>query len=1204
MYRWKTLLLLVPLALASCVASPGDPVTSCVTQGDCPQGTVCAQSLCRDEDGDPDWDGIPTGREVAAGTSPLDFDTDGDGMGDGEEWGPDAAPRDTDGDGVPDALESGLADADGDCIPDPIDPDDDGANPADRVFARGILCPVLGLCGERREELTLACVDGVAVCAWADGTPVPKQESACDQKDDDCDGETDEGLTWEGQAVGAGCLAPGICGPGTVQCDPVARVPVCSTAPGGTESPAVSEFCNGKDDDCDGVIDDGYLYQGHHMGESCVAPGICGAGVVECAYNGLSAFCSTGPYGTQDKSQAEQCDALDNDCDGKTDDDLTGPAELACPDTGVCAGHWEALLAWCDAGNWACALAPEADAPYEAGEETSCDGWDNDCDGGTDEGFEIEDFDGASKGIGEECGTGTCASGKVICSPDRTGAVCSTWAILEAESCDNLDNDCDGETDEELTYDGKGLGDPCNGVGPCGNGVVQCHPDTGATICSTDPGGAASEALPEACDLVDNDCDGETDEDPAPPLDVCPSKGVCQGALATIALCEEGAWVCEFDGIPGYQASEGICDGQDNDCDGKVDEFLDKTFSAAWVPTLPATPPPRAGAAVTALAGGGLAVLGGAAPGTLPPAGEDACRQDLWILGPDGAWEGLGAVGAEARSGATLVHAWAAGGYLLTGGRCGTGPAEGAWLLPSSLSSGPGAPVDLPPDAGNRTGHVALVEPSSGAIWLIGGLTSSKTAAPDLRVSPDLTTVQPLGGFGAPARSLGMPCPGTATALVFGSLAADQPFHLLWEADLDAGEVTPVTTSGPSPLPRDGFGIAAGPAGIVLYGGRTPDGAVRGDLWVYELDHHEWTLLGEGGPLRTDPLLGVIGDWLLLTGGFDPAGAAVSDAWVTPFTGGGPAWGPADGPRPPARLGAAAAADVLHGEICLIGGVAAGVDGPVWTEDAWCRFGPWGAWTLAAAAGGPASAFSTLSHDPVSDRYLLIGGAAADAAGAPVPLAPICGLHAFHRASGSWEDLGGCAPGDAASPLQRAGHAAAVRLSDATLWVFGGLTPGGMAADLWRMDLETGAWTPIPLVDPPAARYGHHLFVRDDGDLIVAGGQGGGGSIDLIRTNLGTVKPLGTLPWTAAPWLPAAFDPQAERLLIADGAQAAVLVLDDDDPAQVIPLAPPPSTCTAGVAPLTIWDTKARAGLLFGGLDLEGHPSPRECVIPTDCLGE
>lgn len=83
-------------------------------------------------DGDADGDGVPNWREEKQGTNPYDFDTDGDGIDDGEEHG------DTDGDGVRDRLdpdddgdgiltsEEGRVDVDGDGIPGYLDLDSDG----------------------------------------------------------------------------------------------------------------------------------------------------------------------------------------------------------------------------------------------------------------------------------------------------------------------------------------------------------------------------------------------------------------------------------------------------------------------------------------------------------------------------------------------------------------------------------------------------------------------------------------------------------------------------------------------------------------------------------------------------------------------------------------------------------------------------------------------------------------------------------------------------------------------------------------------------------------------------------------------------------------------------------------------------------------------------------------------------------------------
>ena len=85
--------------------------------------------------------------------------------------------------------------------------------------------------------------------------------------------------------------------------------------------------------------------------------------------------------------------------------------------------------------------------------------------------------------------------------------------------CDGKDNDCDGETDEELYYKDPSTGellaidDECNGLGECGPGLVECSGKWSFQLtCSTNPDGSASQAQVESCDTKDNDCDGKTDE--------------------------------------------------------------------------------------------------------------------------------------------------------------------------------------------------------------------------------------------------------------------------------------------------------------------------------------------------------------------------------------------------------------------------------------------------------------------------------------------------------------------------------------------------------------------------------------------------------------------------------------------------------------------------------------------------------------------
>jgi hypothetical protein len=427
---------------------------------------------------------------------------------------------------------------------------DNGQLPGTKCYATGsYVCAANGL-----SEVCSAqtCATNPALCATAE---------TCNGQDDDCNGVVDDCTPFVPNSC---CLS--VC-------------PLCNTA--GVPQP---ETCNNCDDDCDGVIDNHLIDTGIACG---VNVGICTAGLTACCKEATPSVgnCSTG--GPTDRlvclggtgPAAETCNNTDDDCDGVKDDNIPmngQPCTAAGIKTaGICKANYTCTgSAGPGPNGLTCTqtVGPTAE---------TCNGLDDDCDGTpddnlTDPWLSMACCPSSTGALTDCCTTGTwqCVAGAKTC----VGAT-----VRGVETCNGLDDDCDGTIDNNINGDGS----PCSGTGIFTLG--ECSAKFECILPKPGPGPNGLTCvqvvgpMAELCNGLDDDCDGTPDDNLADPR-----VGVVGGAPCTpltplpgttfpaggpqppcdpgLTACVSGAIVCQGEVGPQPNA----CNGISTDCTGMI----------------------------------------------------------------------------------------------------------------------------------------------------------------------------------------------------------------------------------------------------------------------------------------------------------------------------------------------------------------------------------------------------------------------------------------------------------------------------------------------------------------------------------------------------------------------------------------------------------------------------------------------------------
>ncbi|MCA9491956.1 MAG: putative metal-binding motif-containing protein, partial [Myxococcales bacterium] len=394
-------------------------------------------------------------------------------------------------------------------------------------------------------------------CLDTDASVYPGATEAQDGTDDDCDGFVDEGTpAWDGDGD-CFCAAATCTGSVNLTCTVLQGMDCDDADP--NNFPGNPEVCDGEDNDCDTVPDNGLALvpywpdvDGDGHGTNLALPvRTCDGAPAEHVANRDD--CDDTNPDVYPGQVETTCNGVDDDCDPATSDgpDLDGDGDPGCHD--------------CD----------DADPDNFFGNPEICDGRDNDCSGVPDDLLTFEDWwpDTDNDGYGDGAGTpvNACAPvpGHAISPDDCDDSNPNVHPGGTELTCNNLEDDCDPATPDRPDADGDGSSvcDDCDDNDPM-----------------------RSPENVELCDGVDNDCnnipdDGITFVDYWPDQDedghgdpLGTPINTCTAPPQFYAGIDDDCDDSDPDNFPGNPE---VCDGADNDCDTAPDNGL---IFVTWYP--------------------------------------------------------------------------------------------------------------------------------------------------------------------------------------------------------------------------------------------------------------------------------------------------------------------------------------------------------------------------------------------------------------------------------------------------------------------------------------------------------------------------------------------------------------------------------------------------------------------------------------------